>query len=109
VIAVVGNVVEQVYPVAIVIEVDEHHEPETTQTQVTFAVLAVRGVNVAFGHPVEFHTAMPLAIANAVLAAAKPVGTATVEADIAVQKVTKLYVEPTVTKAYVEAQAEQVT
>lgn len=106
-IAVVGNVVEQVYPVAIVIEVDEHHEPETTQTQVTFAVVAVRGVNVAFGHPVEFHTA--LAIVNAVLAAAKPVGTATVEADIAVQKVTKLYVEPTVTKAYVEAQAEQVT
>jgi len=107
VIAAVGNVVEQVYPVAIVIEVDEHHEPETTQTQVTFAVVAVRGVNVAFGHPVEFH--MALAIANAVLAAAKPVGTATVEADIAVQKVTKLYVEPTVTKAYVEAQAEQVT
>jgi len=105
--AVDGNVVEQVYPVAIDIEVDEHHEPETTQTQITFAVPDALGVKVAFGHPVEFHTAV--GIANGVLAAAKPDGTATVVADIAVQKVTRLNVEPTVTKAYVVAQAEQVT
>jgi len=70
--------VAQAGPVVETTATDEHQEPVTVATQEIFAVDPVRGVMVAFGQPVEFHTALPETIANV---PAHPVGKATVVED----------------------------